>query len=48
MKNLVNPLIIIGLILGHTKHVKRRTGDEITDLSQTLLNLKSDFSQSKD
>ena len=47
MKNIVNPLIIIGLSLGQTKHVKRPTGDD-TDLSQTLLNLKFNFSQSKD
>ena len=48
MKNRANPLIIIGLSLGQMKHVKRPTGDEITDLSQTLLNPKSNFSQSKD
>ena len=47
-ENLVNPLIIIGLSLSHAKRVKRPTGNEITDLSQILLNLKSDFSQSKD
>ena len=28
MKNIVNPLIIIGLSLGQTKRVKRPTGDD--------------------